>query len=124
MIKILNRKSHKIIINIDNKNLELYHIENNILLNKKNISILFDTKKSDIKSLLNKSDTIFFDKKKGKNIKLYNLETIIVLWYKLKKTSETKTLINLKRYLNNNRETNLIIYTKNIINKIKEFRLV
>lgn len=124
MIKILNRKSHKIIINIDNKNLELYHIENSIFLNKKNISILFDTKKSDIKSLLNKSDTIFFDKKKGKNIKLYNLETIIVLWYKLKKTSETKAIINLKRYLSINKDTNLVIYTKNIINKIKEFRLV
>lgn len=124
MIKVLNRNSQRVVVDIDNKNLELYNIENNILLNKKNISILFDTKKSDIKSLLNKSDTIFFDKKKEKNIKLYNLETIIVLWYKLKKTSETKTLINLKRYLTNNRDTNLVIYTKNIINKIKEFRLV
>ncbi|MDF1682699.1 MAG: hypothetical protein P1U46_03035 [Patescibacteria group bacterium] len=64
MINITKGNKNKTIINRDNKNIEIYTLNNSIYLSKKNIAIFFDTKKSQIKSIINKENINYYDSKK------------------------------------------------------------
>lgn len=106
----------------------------NIELSKKDISELFQVKKKDISDIINSLDikynSTFYNKSKDKTIKLYRIESIIIIWYKLKKYNETKLLIKTNRIIKNTYSNNntILEIVKNkyieIKNKIESLQLI
>ncbi len=124
MINITNKwKSNQVKINWETIN--IYKINNNNYLSKKDISILFNTKKSIIKNIIKELNinelNKVYSKEKQKFINTYSIEKIIIIWYKLKKFNETKNIIKINRIIknNSNNSTNLIDYTLSLFSKIK-----
>lgn len=115
------------IINIVYKN---WSIE----LSKKDISELFQVKKKDISDIISSLDikhsSTFYNKAKDKTTKIYSIDSIIIVWYKLKKYNETKLLIKTNRIIKNTYSSNSTILeiVKNkyieIKNKIESFQFV
>lgn len=125
MINITNKwKSNQVRINWETIN--IYKINNNNYLTKKDISKLFNTKKSIIKSIIKELNINEFNrvysKEKQKFINTYSIEKIIIIWYKLKKFNETKNIIKINRIIknNSNNSTNLFDYTLSLFSKIKK----
>jgi len=106
----------------------------NIALSKKDISELFQVKKKDISNIIDsldiKNNSIFYNKSKDKSIKIYNINSIIIIWYKLKKYNETKLLIKTNRIIKNTYSNNntILQIVKNkyieIKNKIESLQLI
>lgn len=124
MINITNKwKSNQVKINWETIN--IYKINNNNYLSKKDISILFNTKKSIIKNIIKELNinelNKVYSKEKQKFINTYSIEKIVIIWYKLKKFNETKNIIKINRIIknNSNNSTNLIDYTLSLFSKIK-----
>lgn len=115
------------IINIVYKN---WSIE----LSKKDISELFQVKKKDISDIISSLDikhsSTFYNKAKDKTTKIYSIDSIIIVWYKLKKYNETKLLIKTNRIIKNTYSSNSTILeiVKNkyieIKNKIESFQFI
>lgn len=115
------------IINIVYKN---WSIE----LSKKDISELFQVKKKDISDIISSLDikhsSTFYNKAKDKTTKIYSIDSIIIVWYKLKKYNETKLLIKTNRIIKNTYSNNSTILeiVKNkyieIKNKIESFQFI
>lgn len=115
------------IINIVYKN---WSIE----LSKKDISELFQVKKKDISDIISSLDikhsSTFYNKAKDKTTKIYSIDSIIIIWYKLKKYNETKLLIKTNRIVKNTYSSNSTILeiVKNkyieIKNKIESFQFI
>ena len=125
MINITNKwKSNQVRINWETIN--IYKINNNNYLTKKDISRLFNTKKSIIKSIIKELNinelNKVYSKEKQKFINTYSIEKIIIIWYKLKKFNETKSIIKINRILKNqvNNNTNLFDYTLSLFSKLKK----
>ena len=125
MINITNKwKSNQVRINWESIN--IYKINNNNYLTKKDISRLFNTKKSIIKSIIKEFNinelNKVYSKEKQKFINTYSIEKIIIIWYKLKKFDETKSIIKINRILKNqvNNNTNLFDYTLSLFSKLKK----
>lgn len=109
-------------VKIDSKILNIYSIESKNYLSKKDISKIFNTKKSIIKKVINELNIDIsiriYSKEKSKFINTYSIEKIILIWYKLKKFEETKTLLKINRKIKENRkETNLVSYTLSLFEK-------
>lgn len=105
-----------------------------IELSKKDISELFQVKKKDISDIISSLDikhsSTFYNKAKDKTTKIYSIDSIIILWYKLKKYNETKLLIKTNRIIKNSYSSNSTILeiVKNkyieIKNKIESFQFI
>jgi len=105
-----------------------------IALSKKDISVLFQVKKKDISNIIDsldiKNNSTFYNKSKDKSIKIYNIDSIIIIWYKLKKYNETKLLIKTNRVIKNTYSNNntILEIVKNkyieIKNKIESLQLI
>lgn len=134
MIKLTRNINWNTILEINNSNINLVYKKWNLYLSKKDIWELFWVEKSIIKEVLNnlklKSSITNYDKSKDKNIKLYSLESILLIWYKLKKYNETKLIIKSNRIIKNtylNNSTILEIFKNKyfeIKNKIKTLELI
>ena len=134
MIKLTRIINWNTILEINNSNINLVYKKWNLYLSKKDIWELFWVEKSIIKEVLNnlklKSSITNYDKSKDKNIKLYSLESILLIWYKLKKYNETKIIIKSNRIIKNtylNNSTILEIFKNKyfeIKNKIKTLELI
>lgn len=122
MINITKKwKRNQVIINSNTIN--IYDINNKNYLSKKDISKIFNTKKTIIKEVINdlniEESTKVYSKEKSKFINTYSIEKIILIWYKLKKFSETKLLLNINRRIKENKnQAGLIGYTMSLIEKI------
>lgn len=105
-----------------------------IELSKKDISELFQVKKKDISDIISSLDikhsSTFYNKAKDKTTKIYSIDSIIIVWYKLKKYNETKLLIKTNRIIKNSYSSNSTILeiVKNkyieIKNKIESFQFI
>lgn len=134
MIKLTRNINWNTILEINNSNINLVYKKWNLYLSKKDIWELFWVEKSLVKEVLNnlklKSSITNYDKSKDKNIKLYSLESILLIWYKLKKYNETKIIIKSNRIIKNtylNNSTILEIFKNKyfeIKNKIKTLELI
>lgn len=134
MIKLTRSISWTTILEINNSIINLVYKKWSLHLSKKDIWELFWVQKSVIKEILNnlniKNSITNYDKSKGKNIKLYSLESILLIWYKLKKYKETKIIIKSNRIVKNtylNNSTILEIFKNKyfeIKNKIKTLELI
>ncbi len=134
MIKLTRNINWNTILEINNSNINLVYKKWNLYLSKKDIWELFWVEKSIIKEVLNnlklKSSITNYDKSKDKNIKIYSLESILLIWYKLKKYNETKIIIKSNRIIKNtylNNSTILEIFKNKyfeIKNKIKTLELI
>lgn len=105
MAKITKHINWNITFEINNSVINIVYKNWKTLLSKKDIWELFSTQKSKIKDVIIdmniNNDDVFYNKKREKNIKLYSVESIILIWYKLKKFSETKHLIKANRIIKN-----------------------
>ncbi len=105
MAKITKHINWNITFEINNSVINIVYKNWKTLLSKKDIWELFSTQKSKIKDVIIdmniNNDDVFYNKKREKNIKLYSVESIILIWYKLKKFSETKHLIKANRIVKN-----------------------
>jgi len=134
MIKLTRNINWNTILEINNSSINLVYKKWNLYLSKKDIWELFWVEKSLVKEVLNslniKNSTTNYDKSKDKNIKLYSLESILLIWYKLKKYNETKIIIKANRIIKNtylNNSTILEIFKNKyfeIKNKIKTLELI
>ena len=134
MIKLTRNINWNTILEINNSIINLVYKKWNLYLSKKDIWELFWVEKSLVKEVLNnlklKSSITNYDKSKDKNIKLYSLESILLIWYKLKKYNETKIIIKSNRIIKNtylNNSTILEIFKNKyfeIKNKIKTLELI
>ena len=109
-------------IKINSNIISIYDINNKNYLSKKDISKIFNTKKSNIKKEIKDLNISFcqkvYSKEKQKFINTYSIEKIILIWYKLKKFDETKTLLKINRKIKENmKETNLVSYTLSLFEK-------
>jgi len=94
-----------------------------IHLTKKDIAILFSTKKTEIKDMIDFLDIEYLNytnKETSKVSKIYSLDDIIILWYKLKKFNETKILIKTNRILKNTNKSTFLEILKSKYTKLKE----
>lgn len=134
MIRLTRDINWNTILEINNSSINLVYKKWNLFLSKKDIWELFGVKKSIIKEILNdlniKNNANNYDKSKDKNIKLYSLESILLIWYKLKKYNETKIIIKSNRIIKNtylNNSTILEIFKNKYLeikNKIKILELI
>lgn len=134
MIRLTRDINWNTILEINNSSINLVYKKWNLFLSKKDIWELFGVKKSIIKEILNdlniKNNANNYDKSKDKNIKLYSLESILLIWYKLKKYNETKIIIKTNRIIKNtylNNSTILEIFKNKYLeikNKIKILELI
>ena len=134
MIKLTRNINWNTILEINNTSINLVYKKWKLYLSKKDIWELFWVEKSLVKEVLNslniKNSTTNYDKSKDKNIKLYSLESILLIWYKLKKYNETKIIIKANRIIKNtylNNSTILEIFKNKyfeIKNKIKTLELI
>jgi len=106
MNKLTKHLNWDISLEKNNSNINIVYKNWSIHLSKKDISELFQVKKSNIREIIDnlniKSNDFIYNKVKGKTTKLYSLESILVIWYKLKKYNDTKLIIKTNRILKNN----------------------
>ncbi len=118
----IRKKWNQYQVKINSKIINIYDINNKNYLSKKDISKIFNTKKSNIKKEIKDLNISFsqkvYSKEKQKFINTYSIEKIILIWYKLKKFDETKTLLKINRKIKENiKQTNLVSYTLSIFEK-------
>lgn len=105
MTKLTKHINWSISLERNNTIINLVYKNKSIYLTKKDIWELFNTKKSIIKDIIEdlQIDNSFaiFNKSKNKNSKLYNLESVLIIGYKLKKFNDTKLLIKTNRIIKN-----------------------
>lgn len=105
MTKLTKHINWNISLERNNTIINLVYKNKSIHLTKKDIWELFNTKKSVIKDIIEdlqiENSFAIFNKSKNKNSKLYNLESVLVIGYKLKKFNDTKLLIKTNRIIKN-----------------------
>ncbi len=105
MTKLTKHINWSISLERNNTIINLVYKNKSIYLTKKDIWELFNTKKSVIKDIIKdlqiENSFAIFNKSKNKNSKLYNLESVLVIGYKLKKFNDTKLLIKTNRIIKN-----------------------
>lgn len=95
-------------VSIEGENEHIYFVYKNwtIYLTKKEIAKLFSVDKDRIKSILkdinwNNKHEYLQSKGSKKLVKVYTLDTILLIWYKLHSFEATKELIKINRILGN-----------------------
>lgn len=105
MTKLTKHINWNISLERNNTIINLVYRNKSIHLTKKDIWELFNTKKSVIKEIIEdlqiENSEAIFNKSKNKNSKLYSLESVLVIGYKLKKFNDTKLLIKTNRIIKN-----------------------
>ncbi|MDD2907313.1 MAG: hypothetical protein PHH98_01600 [Candidatus Gracilibacteria bacterium] len=113
MVKLTKNINGTISLERNNTITNIVYKNNKILLSKKDIAIHFGEKKSTIKDIIEQlhivNSELLYNKNKDKNIKLYSIDSILIIGYKLKKYSETKLLIKTNRILKNTSFSNSTI---------------
>lgn len=134
MNKLTKHISWTISLERNNSIVNIVYKNWSIELSKKDISELFQVKKKDISDIISSLDikhsSTFYNKAKDKTTKIYSIDSIIIIWYKLKKYNETKLLIKTNRIIKNSYSSNSTILeiVKNkyieIKNKIESFQFI
>jgi len=105
MTKLTKHINWNISLERNNTIINLVYKNKSVYLSKKDIWELFNTKKSIIKDIIEdlqiENSEVIFNKSKNKNSKLYNLESVLLIGYKLKKFNDTKLLIKTNRIIKN-----------------------
>lgn len=123
MNKLTKLRNWEIILQNWESSINILHISWKIHLTKKDISILFSVKKSEVKEMIELLDIEYknyTNKETNKVSKIYSLDDIILIWYKLKKFNETKILIKSNRILKNTQKSTFLEILKGKYNKILE----
>lgn len=123
MNKLKKLRNWEIILQNWESSINILHISWKIHLTKKDISNLFSVKKSEIKVIIELLDIDYINytnKETNKVSKIYSLDDIILIWYKLKKFNETKILIKTNRILKNTQKNTFLKILKWKYNKILE----
>lgn len=123
MNKLTKLRNWEIILQNWDSSINILLISWKIHLTKKDISILFSVKKSEVKEMIELLDIEYknyTNKETSKVSKIYSLDDIILIWYKLKKFNETKILIKSNRILKNTQKSTFLEILKGKYNKILE----
>ncbi|NVP17676.1 hypothetical protein HUU51_03070 [Candidatus Gracilibacteria bacterium] len=134
MNKLTKHINGTISLERNNSIINIVYKNGSIELSKKDISELFQVKKKDISDIISSLDikhsSTFYNKAKDKTTKIYSIDSIIIVGYKLKKYNETKLLIKTNRIIKNTYSSNSTILeiVKNkyieIKNKIESFQFI
>lgn len=113
MTKLTKHKNWNILLERNNTIINLVYKNKSVYLSKKDIWELFWVQKSEVKEVMKlltiKNSESNYSKSKEKNVKLYSIDSILLIWYKLKKFKETKILIKSNRIIKNTYSNNTTI---------------
>lgn len=100
-IKVMSKKSITLTVETDKSEIEIVYKKWTIYFTKKELSKLFWEEKSIIEKTLKNinahKNVKYLKIKKDKIIKIYPLDTALIVWYKLKDFSTSKELIKINK---------------------------